>query len=121
MPLFIRVEQVVGIEAETGVAETGVAKTGVAKTGAVEIGAAIGGIIDSLVTDSSFSTRLVFPSPTGIPITVTTLTVITVPIPTITTATAMTPTGTIIMAGPLTDTDIKDTATAIVTAKDLRW
>jgi len=100
---------------------------GVAKTGAAGIGAAIGGvIIGFLVTDSSLSTPLASRSPTGIPITVTTLTVTTHMIIT-DTDTAMTPTGTIIMAGPLTDTaikatdtEIKDTATAIVTAEDPR-
>src|SRR6266446_9405353 len=67
-----------------------------------------GGIIDFLVTDSSLSTRLVFRSPTGIPITVTIRTIITGTAMAIIPTDIPLPMGTIIVttANQLTDTTI---------------
>ena len=93
-----------------GVATIGAAGIGAATIGVVTIGVAIGAITDLPVISSSSLAILVIRSSTGIPLTDI--------IRTTTTATAMvTPTGMIIMAGPLTDTvtatAIKDTAMAI--------
>ena len=108
------------------VAGIGVAVITVVAIGAATIGvAAIGAIIDLPVISSFSLATLVIRFSTGIPLTGT--------IRTTTTATAMvTPTGLIITAGPLTDTDtatairgtatpIKGTATAVVTAEGPRW